>query len=65
VRPLQDLLSSVLKSHPSATKSQRESILLGECGWGPDYSDAFARLNACVVQNTVLAYPREGWVISH
>ena len=64
VRPLQDLLSSVLKSHPSATKSQRESILLAECGWGPEHSDAFARLNACVVQNTALAYPREGWAIS-
>ena len=62
VRPLQDLLTAVLKSHPSATKYQRQALVLEGAGWGPQHSDAFARLNAIVVQNTALAYPRDDWV---
>lgn len=63
-RVLQELLTSVLKSQPSATKHQRQAIVLSECGWTSVHSQAFARVNAIVVQNTALAYPREGWTIS-
>ena len=60
--PLQQLLTAALRSHPSATKAQREAIVLAECGWGPEHTDAFARINASIVRNTALAFPRDGWV---
>jgi len=64
VQPLQELLASALKSGPSASKTQRQRILLADCGWNAAHDDAFARLNASVVQNLALCYPRHDYAMT-